>query len=45
MWQINRHRLLLIWGQIWGQKSVRGMIWGDEMTHIDRDCPKRFFIN
>ena len=22
-------------GQIWGQKLAWGMIWGDEMTHID----------
>ena len=32
-------------GQIWGQKSVRGMIWDDEMTHIARDCLNSFFIN
>ncbi len=27
-----------------GGKSVRGMIWDDEMAHIDRDCPKLCFI-
>ncbi len=32
-------------GQIWGQKLVWGMIWGDEMTHIARNCLRWFFIN
>ncbi|HFQ8924805.1 TPA: hypothetical protein ACHTJK_000531 [Citrobacter freundii] len=37
--------ILAFLGQIWGQKSVWGMIWGDKMTHIARNCPRRFFIN
>ena len=36
--------ILLFFGANLGQKLAWGMIWGDEMTHIARNCLRWFLL-